>query len=245
MGKASRRGFTLIELLVVIAIIAILAAILFPMILNTKDAGKRAKCSANERQLISAVLMYTDDWDGRIFTDYDAGDWAKDWWSPAAAPNWARSIFPYVKNYPVYRCPSSRALYVGPGRVENSGDRLNTTSYMFNGIAITKTSGRFPRLCGKLLSDCKHSSKTCAIREMKHAVQIAWLRPMPNGWAAAYFSYKLHVYGCNYAFFDGHVKYLKKKQTSDDPNNVFWNFDDGLYEKYNPSDSGGDDDDPF
>jgi prepilin-type N-terminal cleavage/methylation domain-containing protein/prepilin-type processing-associated H-X9-DG protein len=58
-----RRAFTLIELLVVIAIIAILAAILFPVFAQAKEAAKRTACLSNTKQSILAYLMYTNDSD--------------------------------------------------------------------------------------------------------------------------------------------------------------------------------------
>lgn len=58
-----RAGFTLIELLVVIAIIAILAAIIFPILSQAKQAGYRASCLGNLKQIGAAMNMYQQDWD--------------------------------------------------------------------------------------------------------------------------------------------------------------------------------------
>ena len=58
--RPSRRGFTLIELLVVIAIIAILAAILFPVLTRAREQGRISSCTSNLRQIYSALAMYLD-----------------------------------------------------------------------------------------------------------------------------------------------------------------------------------------
>lgn len=56
--SSGRRGFTLIELLVVIAIIAILAAILFPVFARAREAGRKAQCQSNMKQIGIAISMY-------------------------------------------------------------------------------------------------------------------------------------------------------------------------------------------
>jgi len=50
-----KRAFTLIELLVVIAIIAILAAILFPVFAQAKEAAKKTNALSNAKQQGLAV----------------------------------------------------------------------------------------------------------------------------------------------------------------------------------------------
>jgi prepilin-type N-terminal cleavage/methylation domain-containing protein len=59
-----KRGFTLVELLVVIAIIAILAAMIMPVLMEAKDAARMKGCVSNLRQLGSCLQMYFDDHNG-------------------------------------------------------------------------------------------------------------------------------------------------------------------------------------
>jgi len=103
-----RRGFTLIELLVVIAIIAILAAILFPVFAQAREAARTSTSLSNTKQLGLGMLMYVQDYDEH-FPAWNWGYWCNGQDPVAEAHDsgafWTMAIYPYVKNTAVYRCP--------------------------------------------------------------------------------------------------------------------------------------------
>lgn len=99
----NRKGFTLIELLVVIAIIAILAAILFPVFAQAKDAAKKTTEISNMKQMALASQMYLADHDDRFFMSNSGGNpmgWG--FGPPDTVPGMA--LAPYVKNTQVHIC---------------------------------------------------------------------------------------------------------------------------------------------
>jgi prepilin-type N-terminal cleavage/methylation domain-containing protein/prepilin-type processing-associated H-X9-DG protein len=61
MHRENRNGFTLIELLIVIGIIAVLAALLLPVLVRSKAEGQSAVCKSNLRQLGISLQMYVSE----------------------------------------------------------------------------------------------------------------------------------------------------------------------------------------
>ena len=60
------KAFTLIELLVVIAVIALLLALLIPVLRSAKERAYRAVCLSNLRQLTLAWTAYATEYDSKI-----------------------------------------------------------------------------------------------------------------------------------------------------------------------------------
>lgn len=127
--RKHRIGFTLIELLVVIAIIAILAAILFPVFAKAREKARQTSCLSNTRQLATAVLSYSQDYDETF--PVACPDW---WWSGGnGQPHcWSEAIQPYMKNIQILRCPSD------PNRLDPTISWAGPTSisYAANGAII-------------------------------------------------------------------------------------------------------------
>src|SRR5579871_4456948 len=114
--RKATSGFTLIELLVVIAIIAILAAILFPVFSQAKEAAKKTACLSNNKQMGLGLYMYLTDFDDLLpmanypnptngFTGpYTAFAWGD---GPGVSQLvWPDLIMPYAKNFGVFACPT-------------------------------------------------------------------------------------------------------------------------------------------
>lgn len=107
--RRTRYGFTLIELLVVIAIIAILAAILFPVFAQAREAARKASCQSNMKQIGLAWRMYNDDHDGVTLPSYvyPAG------WRVCPHFIWPDQLQAYIKNWGIFACPSGiQSIYV-------------------------------------------------------------------------------------------------------------------------------------
>ena len=96
-----RTAFTLVELLVVIAIIGILIGLLLPAINAAREAGRRAQCENNLKQLAFATLAYTDE--HGAFPP--ACTWiGNDPSNPAGGKdNWVIMILPYTEYNPLYK----------------------------------------------------------------------------------------------------------------------------------------------
>lgn len=97
--RAGERGFTMVELLTVIAIIAILAALLFPVMAKARDQARQSGCMTNIHTMIQALKMYKDDW--RVYPDALYGI------QYSGGPYQNRLYPNYVKDRKTFNCPNS------------------------------------------------------------------------------------------------------------------------------------------
>jgi prepilin-type N-terminal cleavage/methylation domain-containing protein len=119
-------GFTLVELLVVISIIALLIAILLPTLRKAKESANSVVCQSNLKQLGFGFLLFAQDHQNSLpGGKFDRGnpvEWKRDWLynggGSSSAPT-TGTVFRYVRNAKLYRCPTLLETYYGRGAGSN------------------------------------------------------------------------------------------------------------------------------
>lgn len=211
-------AFTLIELLVVIAIIAILAALIFPVFAGAREAGRRATCLSNLRQIGMATLAYAQDYDEMLPAAADGfpgenlpGVWM--FYSVFGDDDGARarfdpsrgSIFPYVKSAAVFTCPTDPVA------------RLSRNSYAMNQY-LCEVNGRVGYRPGRPLAafndtanfvafgeeTCSHSGPPSGDGNGTNDAYLNSILNDPISWR--------HQNGSVWSFLDGHAKWYRREQ---------------------------------
>jgi len=200
------RAFTLIELLVVIAIIAILAAILFPVFAKAREKARQNSCLSNQKQMSLAVMQYTQDYDEVLPFAYTATPYVHLW----------NLVYPYTKNNQIYKCPSDPDPWAGlPNGVVLSyianytfhppGDNLaaapaRSLAWVISSASKVSQAENADGSTSNLTPDCQYAYGTTG-----SAVSAGY-----NPWARV--SRERHNGGSNYAFMDGHAKWLARNE---------------------------------
>ena len=229
-----RRAFTLIELLVVIAIIAILAAILFPVFAQAREAARKTQCLSNVRQLGTAYMMYLQDFDETFpphVTERTAAAGTPDTAAARAPYSYQTKLTPYIKNTGIFKCPSAPAWPApAPGAWFNSdyGNNHNEANlptaqnqawyaanqdFGFNETTTLAGISQPARFI--LIGDAGRSDGTASRGGMY---------PQPWAFDVASQSRFLarHQGGGNIAYADGHAKWTKPEKTWTSAGNNDW-----------------------
>jgi prepilin-type N-terminal cleavage/methylation domain-containing protein len=221
-GFTVAKAFTLVELLVAIAIIAILAALLFPVLSHAEASGHRTACLNNLKQIAAGVHMYAGDFNEILFPIINTTNSPPD---PVALYEWT-AYDPLMRSYAgLNSAPSPRdKLFVCPADTYRLGSQnghtvivpqgvhlesdFNFSSYIFNaGNAAFRDPrpipGMFPGIMGSRLGSIKNPARTVLVGEHPAWDGYSWHHPRFSG------KKRYNNAPDMLSFADGHVSFIK------------------------------------
>ena len=212
-GLSRRNGFTLIELLVVIAIIAILAALLLPVLGKAKERGYAINCVSNARQLNTAWVLYAGENTESLPLNpptSPAGSWVYgiENWTSSNTDNtnfvlmMQGTLGIYSRNPGIYHCPADDSTVPGEGQ--------RVRSFSMNAFVGSQPYTPDTYKVYFHMADFRFPSDTFTfLDEHPDSMNDGWFLPVlsptdTSDWQDLPGSF--HSRACDIAFADGHVE---------------------------------------
>lgn len=194
-------GFTLIELLVVIAILAILMALLAPVLASSRERARASACTSQLRQQGTALYLYLQAWDETLPWAINNADYTQ----PAEAevnrpdhPQKIRALLkPFVGTEGIYHCPSDST----PGPLGPKNAPVNQSLYEIvgNSYWYPALNGRGqPNRAGRSLNDFREPSQSAVLSDSAPWHLWQGTREAPETSS-----------GLNTLFLDNHIRMLR------------------------------------
>jgi prepilin-type N-terminal cleavage/methylation domain-containing protein/prepilin-type processing-associated H-X9-DG protein len=216
-------GFTLIELLVVIAIIAILAAILLPVLDKAKQKAVESSCLNNHKQLALAWSIYKNDNNGFLAIDdpvingvlggSGAGSWVYGDMTTGDYTNTTLIqqglLYPAINNVSTFHCPADNVAQ--PGEIAphiRSYSMQPQLAPYYNGTNWGNSGPYPPMYTENDIRETSPSATVVFLDESPVTINDGYFSVPVTGtpWATDLPAY-WHNNGNNFSFADGHAEH--------------------------------------
>lgn len=197
-----KAGFTLTELLVVIVVVAILAALLMPVLGTMRQRGNQAASLSNMRQIGAVMLAYAADHDYEL-PGRASGEDSDD--------RWPKLIAPYVKDIKIYAAPGDPNNYINR-HADPLSNEVNNTSFIMNGY---NDLGMYSDPSMKVRINRITSPSTTLLLGTPKSGSVHFfmdfLEP-PHGNQKDVLNLTAYGDGSNYLFADGSARFISAKE---------------------------------
>lgn len=210
--RSRRSGFSLVELLTVIAIIAILAAIIFPVMGTVKERARQNQCMTQLQQIGMGLDMYKKD--NRKYPQTLGPQWVD---GTAAVPFQSNTscqncLFPeYVKSFKMFHCPDSQVMNTsdtvplmdsaGNNVQDSNGNNINVYAYDSYDSYVQGTMMPYTT------TPCYLVQRTADTADPDYSRQLKFRTPPTDTvvtWCSNHIAYKKALV----LFIDGHVEVM-------------------------------------
>lgn len=148
---------------------------------RARENARLSSCQSNLKQISLGLMQYAQDYDGRFPIN-------------TTTKGWVYGINPYTKSCPILRCPSEAFSPAVP----------MIPSYWMNSNLDEKAGrGR-----GISLKEVDKTDRTYLFGDGDASVAKGNYTQNENSWNVNSSYASRHLFGANYAFVDGHVKWL-------------------------------------
>jgi len=203
-----KRFFTSYWSIPIVLIVVIGCNMMAIYLLNSMihETPHRNTCPSNLKQIALGIMMYSQDYDDKLPPAIFGGE----------TVGWVSGLQPYLRSYQIFQCPADQH------EPPNDPHLPGFTDYWMNQNAAKVDLYKLEGEPGKmiLLGDGDGASPASTASYAINELPASWLQSSDS-------PARRHVDGANYAFVDGHVKWLKPEDISQETpvrNNNMYTF---------------------